>query len=103
MIKSSLIEKLYPVEHAELHLSARRLPTFWLWTTRMLWVVIFLIMVGLNIAAIVAQVERNQSGISGGASGLRAIANGKDWSLVVDPNGPGAGAGIETGSLLLAI
>lgn len=84
--------------------SPRRLPTVWLWTTRVLWVAIFLGMVYLNGAAIVAHVERNASGIGGGAAGLRAEANDQgEWLLTVDDAGPAADAGMQNGDVLLAI
>src|SRR5690606_14013607 len=44
------------------------------------------------------------SGITGGASGLRAEANEQgEWVLAVDPSGPAAQAGIAEGDRLLAI
>jgi hypothetical protein len=75
----------------------------WLWVTRVLWVIIFLGMTLLNIAAIVAHFDRVNSGISGGAAGLRAEFGAQGWTLRVDPGGPAAAAGMVTGDVLVAV
>ncbi len=101
-----MIDHLYPVEPEGISslTSPRRLPGLWLWTTRGLWVAIFLLMTTLNVAAIVAHVERNASGVGGGTAGVRATRNAQGaWMLTVDPAGPAAQAGLATGDLLLAV
>ncbi len=100
-----MIEQAYAAQsHESSAATVRRLPGIWLWATRLLWVAIFIVMLGLNILAIVAHLERNASGIGGGAAGLKAVQNEwHDWVLRVDTSGPAAQAGIQTDDLLLAI
>lgn len=75
-----------------------------MWAARILWVAIFVAMALLNGAAIVAHVERNASGVGGGAAGLKAVPiAGQGWALRVDSTGPAAKAGIQWGDQLLAI
>lgn len=83
--------------------SPRRLPTFWRWTTRTLWIAIFVVMVLLNTMAIVAYVQRNASGIHGGAAGVRAVNIDGLWVVHVDVLGPAAQMGIQSGDALLAV
>lgn len=100
-----MIELGQPVRPTESSPSTiRRLPGAWLWTTRLLWIAIFLSMVVLNTLAIRAHLARYASGMLGGSAGLRATLNEQRlYSLWVDPKGPAAQAGIQTGDLLLAI
>ena len=101
-----MIDQLYPLQPGGISspVSPRRLPGAWLWATRIVWVAIFLVMVVLNGAAIVAHIERNASGISGGAAGVRAVLVAENrWVLSVDSAGPAAMAGIQSGDLLLAV
>jgi hypothetical protein len=95
----------YPVQSTGVSvIPPRRLPGFWRWLTRVLWGAVFLCMVGLNGAAIVAHVERNASGMDGGAAGLKAVfVAGHGWVLTVDASGPAAQAGIRSGDQLLAV
>lgn len=101
-----MIDQLYPIQPQGISspTAPRRLPSSWLWVTRGLWGAIFLLMLILNAAAIVAHIERNASGVGGGAAGLKASRNEFGaWTLAVDELGPAAHAGIQMHEVLLAI